>query len=354
MYPFFLRNRYPARHPAEQHAGYPAGLSLLELLVTVVISTVILSVSLGVIVSQRRQHLNQQANTDTGQTLRAGMDMIGNDIRQAGEQIGAGTRLPVLSLVDGAASAPDRLVLQRKLIALELNVCSDVAAGSPTAILVADKNNPNCIYSDGDTNGVPDDVQEWTTFRCQQDDADGCQTTTPPNCQQAGGSDRECAWAYLYDPVNGRGEFFVYAGERPNPSNVDQYQVNIQTIPAQTTFANAYPAANRPKLYLLEQRQYSLSAPDAKGDRTLQLQLTDARNRVTYAVVNRLRDFQAKVLSPSGWVDQFNAGSPPFENWQATQAVEVRLQSANTGPDAPAPLQTFTSQFYPRNSNSRP
>ncbi len=339
-------------------AKHPAGLSLLELLATVVISTVILSVSLGLIVTQRRQYLNQQANTETGQTLQAGMDMIGNDIRQAGEQVGAGTGLPVVRLIDGASGAPDQLQLQRRLLAKELNVCLEVNPGSPDSITVADKANPNCGYSDGDANAVPDDAQEWRTFRCQQDGTGGCLPTPPTNCQQAGGSDRECAWAYLYDPANGRGEFFVYKGERPDPANADRYQIEIQPVPLQTTFSNRYSVAgsigNRPKLYILEQRQYSLSAPDAKGDRTLQLQLIDAQNNVTYSIVNRLRNFQVNGLSATGWGDQFNAGVPPFDNWQTLQSIQVRLEAVNNGPDAAAPLQTFTSQFYPRNSFSRP
>jgi type II secretory pathway pseudopilin PulG len=345
-------------HPFIFRARQPAGLSLLELLVTVVISTVILSVSLGLIVTQRRQYLNQQANTDTGQTLQAGMEMLGNDIRQAGEQIGAGTGLPVLRLIDGASGTPDRLQLQRKLLAKELNVCLDVNVGSPDSITVADKANPNCGYSDGDANGVPDDAQEWQTFRCQQDGADTCQPTPPTNCQQAGGSDRECAWAYLYDPANGRGEFFIYTGERPDPANADRYQIRIQSIPLQTTFSNPYSVAGsidtRPKLYLLEQRQYSLSAPDANGDRTLQLQLVDAQNNVTYSIINRLRNLQVQGLAATGWVDRFNADGSPFDNWQTLQSIQVRLDAANHGPDAAAPLQTFTSQFYPRNSFSRP
>jgi hypothetical protein len=346
MYPFIFR------------AKHPAGLSLLELLVTVVISTVILSVSLSLIVTQRRQYLDQQANTDTGQTLQAGMEMIGNDIRQAGEQMGSGTGLPVVRLIDGAPGAPDQLQLQRKLLAKELNVCLDVTAGTPESITVADRADLNCGYSDGDTNAVPDDAQEWRTFRCQQDGVDGCLATPPTNCQQAGGSDRECAWAYLYDPANGRGEFFLYQGERPDPGNADRYQIQIQPIPLQTTFSNTYsvagPIANRPKLYILEQRQYSLSAPNATGDRTLQLQLIDAQNNVTYSIVNRLRNLQVQGLSATGWVNQFNAGGPPFGNWQTLQSIQVRLESANNGPDAAAPLQTFTSQFYPRNSFSRP
>jgi hypothetical protein len=345
-------------HPFIFRAKQPAGLSLLELLVTVVISTIILSVSLGLIVTQRRQYLNQQASTDTGQTLQAGMDMIGNDIRQAGEQIGTGTGLPVVRLMDGTSGAPDVLQLQRRLLGKELNVCLNVSAGTPDSITVADKGNPNCGYSDGDANGVPDDAQEWRTFRCQQDGADGCLATPPTNCQQAGGSDRECSWAYLYDPANGRGEFFIYTGERPDPTNPDRYQVQIQPIPLKTTFSNNYSVAGaistRPKLYLLEQRQYSLSAPNATGDRTLQLQLIDAQNNVTYSIVNRLRNLQVKGLSATGWVDQFNAGSPPTDNWQTLQSIQVRLDAVNNGPDAAVPLQTFTSQFYPRNSSSRP
>ena len=328
------------------------GFSIIELLVTVLVSTAILSVSLGLIVTQRREYLNQQAATNTSQTLQAGMEMIGNDIRQAGEHVGTGPGLPVLQLIDGGSGAPDQLILQRKLLTQQLNVCNDVSAGS-NQITVVDKSNADCPFTDGDANGIPDDVQEWQTFRCQQDGTAGCQATPPSNCQQAGGPDQECSWAYIYDPINNRGEFFIYAGEGPAPSNPGRYQIKIQG-----TLSNSYsasgPVETRPQLYLMEQRQYSLSAPNAVGDRRLQLQLRDAQQNVNYDLVSGIRDFQVQAQIPGGQVDNLNLSGAATVDWRTVQAITVNLTAANTGPNATTPLRTISSQFFPRNSSSSP
>ena len=343
-----------------------AGLSLVELLVTAVMSTVILSVTLGLIVTQRRQYLNQQSATDVGQTLQAGMEMMGNDIREAGEYAGIQTGLPILLLTGGATGAPN-LVIQRKLIGQELNVCQDITAGtSISAITVAIKGDLNCGYSDGDAigspgYGIPDDVQEWKAFRCQQDGDAGCKVPPPPGCQLSGGSGRECAIAYLYDAVKGQGQFFAYVGERAADSK--HYQILVERlrsdlISSDPLFTAGYSKTDRPRLYILDQRQYSLSAPNAAGDRILQLQFTDAQHSASYKIVNQLRDLQIRILSRtlSGTVyqDQFNAGSPPGDPWRTVQAVEVTLSAANSAPNAATPLQSFTSTFYPRNAASRP
>ncbi len=338
-----------------------AGLSLLELLVTTVISTVILSVTLGLIVTQRRQYLNQQAATETGQTLQAGMEMIGNDIREAGEYAGAQTDLPILTLKNGASGAPDEITVQRKLLAQELNVCQNIGVGTPISkITVSDKNDPSCGYSDGDANQIPDDVQEWKSFRCQQDGVVGCQTTAVPiNCQLSGGSGRECAIAYLYDSATGVGQFLVYAGEKQDPSNSKQYQLLVQPLKADLVFfapnfTADYDKADHPRLYILDQRQYSLSPPDSSGDHTLELQLTDAQHSVRYKIVNQLRNLQMQILSETGLKEEFNAGSPPSDQWKTVQAVEVTLEAANPAPNATSPIQSFTSKFYPRNAVSSP
>jgi Tfp pilus assembly protein PilV len=340
-----------------------AGLSLLELLVTTVISTVILSVTLGLIVTQRRQYLNQQAATETGQTLQAGLEMMGNDIREAGEYAGAQTGLPILILKNGVSGQPDQITVQRKLLAQELNVCQTISAGtSISQITVSDKNDPSCGYSDGDGNKIPDDVQEWKSFRCQQDGVVGCQTTAVPvNCQLSSSrsSGRECAIAYLYDSVKGIGQFLVYAGEKQDPFNANRYQLLVRPLKADLVFSESnftanYAKADRPRLYILDQRQYSLSDANPAGDRILQLQFTDAQNSVHYQIVNQLQDLQIQIQSDSGPKEAFNAGTPPSDPWKTVQAVEVTLTAANPAPNAAIPIQRFTSKFYPRNTVSSP
>ncbi len=348
------------------------GVTLLELVVSVIVAMVILSGSLGLIVTQRRQYLNQQAKTDTNQTLQTAMDMVGIDVRQVGEQIeSSGLGLPVVRLLDGPAGAPDELVLQRKLLAKELNVCETVA-GNPTSILVAQNTGGNCLFSDADNNTVPDDVQEWQDYRCNQDKVAGCAIPTP-NCQQVGGNSTECSWAYLYDPMAGTGEFLLYQGESGNST---AYRIQVNAQPPGLTHTYLYnataPAASLPKLYILEERRYSLSAANpnntfcngTSGDRTLRLSSVDSQSNTAtnpYDLVNHLCDFQVtgyQITNPAAQaaaVTQFNTNlvAGRWTNWQSLQAIEVQLSAPFRPPDVTT-IQTLSSKFYPRNSLSRP
>jgi type II secretory pathway pseudopilin PulG len=331
-----------------------SGFSLLELTVTVVMSFIILGVSLSLIITQRRQYLNQQANTDTNQTLQSAMDFMGTDIRQAGENVGPGLNLPIVRLVDGGAGDPDELWVQRKLLDTALNVCKDVPSGTNTVIKVSDKSpssKSSCRFTDTSTdptvppNLISDDVDSWHNFRCRVGPV-----PTPCNnsgtCNQNGGTTNDqCSWAYIYDPTNGNGEFFIYFGENTN----DQIQVVAN-------FSNTYPVTNKPQIYILEQRHYFLSDPPVKGNRILTLETVNRDEKTTYQIVSRLRDFQLRGLVANTWIDTgFNASSTsPYKDWQTIQSVEVTLRAVNGGPDANPTIQTLTSQFFPRNSLSRP
>ncbi len=348
------------------------GLSLLELLVTVVVSTTILSVALGLIVTQRREYLKQQANTDANQTVQSAMDLIGTDIRLSGELVGTGIGLPVIRIINGSAGAPDDLVLQRKLLATSLNVCEDVK-GKTTAISIATtkKNIDGCSFSDGNNNLIPDDIEDWRAYRCSLDGDDTCKDLDTP-CQQVDptSANNECSWAYIYDPKTGKGEFFVYSGEQPKggptlkgakKSDIKEskkatfYQIQVSNA----NFQYAYPVADRPKLYMLEQREYFLGVPDGNGDRILTQHLVNSKintyaSNAPYQIVNRLRDLQVKGIIAGAEVDSFNPDAPPYTDWQTLDAIKVSFSVANTGPDTQPVIQTLTSQFLPRNSISRP
>jgi prepilin-type N-terminal cleavage/methylation domain-containing protein len=346
------------------------GLSLLELLVTVVVSTTILSVALGLIVTQRREYLKQQANTDANQTVQSAMDLIGTDIRLSGELVGSGLSLPVIQIKDGGAS-PDILILQRKLLATSLNVCEDVT-GKPTAISVVStaKTIEGCSFSDGNSNLVPDDVEDWRAYRCSLDSDETCKDLDT-SCKQVDATslNDECSWAYIYNPKKGNGEFFVYSGEQSKggaklkgtkKSDIKEskkaafYQIRVSNA----DFKYAYPVADRPKLYILEQREYFLSGP-VDGDRILTQHLVDSKlntyaSQSPYQIVNRLRNFQVTGIIAGKDEESFNPGAPPYSDWQTLQAIKVSFSVENAGPDSKPAIQTLTSQFLPRNSISRP
>ncbi len=332
------------------------GLSLIELAVTVVISGIILSVALSLIVNQRRQYLKEQANTEVDQTLQAAMEAIGTDIRQVGERIEPGVPLPGVRIQNGSGTAPDQLVLQRKLVAEQLPICETVS-GNPTTLTVSlTAGTGDCQFKNGNANPLPDNLEQWQNYRCGQDQVPGCQSPAPV-CTQTGGSSQECSWAYLYDPASGTGEFLLYHGEEQDALNPNTFK--LKRVPlgnlARTYTYDPAATGNQPQLYILEERRYFLSAANAEGDRTLRLSIVNNRDNTTYDIVNRLRNFQVQGLRNSTWQDNLNATGVPTVNWQTLEAIRISLDAFITGPDSASQgLQNLTSQYYPRNSLSRP
>jgi type II secretory pathway pseudopilin PulG len=67
-----------------RRSGGKSGFSLLELLVSILITIVIIGGVLMSFLSQRRTHINQESVAETQGNLRAGMEILKRDIRNAG------------------------------------------------------------------------------------------------------------------------------------------------------------------------------------------------------------------------------------------------------------------------------
>lgn len=390
--------------------GLNSGFTLVELTATLLISSILIGLALQVIVDQRRIFIADQARIQVNQNLRAAMDLVGTDIRQTGERLERDSELPGISVINGASGAPDELVLQRKLLPDVMPVCQTITAGStqptidvsvvtPSPATIALPLIGNCLFSNGnisDNPDVPDTLEQFRNYRRSQNDSPG---TNPPvatrttilnspatNCSQVGGADGECAWAYIHDPVNNRGEFFLYSFENTGSCafggallNRTCFRIHASPRPTGTwqytyTYGGtAAAAANQPRIYILEERRYSLlrdpgtPPPDnddedcikepgeTNDDCILQLVL----NRQTTAplrLVNQLSSFQIQAQTPAGMVDSFNplVNSLPTwaTDWRQVRSLRVNLTATNPNPNIPVSNLGLSSQFLPRNTLS--
>jgi type IV pilus assembly protein PilW len=398
-----------------------SGFTLIELLVTSVVASIMLGLILGLIVEQRRLFLGDQTRSQVDQNLRAAMDFIGTDIKQAGERLESDTELPGISIIDHSGDtppAPAELVLQRKLISDVLPVCQTITEGTTQATIdVSVSGTPaiaNCPLSNGNTSDspdVPDTLEQWRNYRWSQNDAPdtnppvGTRTVAlnPPTtkCLQAGGADGECGWAYIDDPVNNRGEFFLYAFENSgtcafsalatrtcyrlhayaNPNDSDATKRGKWQY-TYTYGGTTAAAANQPRLYILEERRYQLALDTSTlrtDDYILQLftnrqspplrlvnQLGWPRTGCTPSSINSCSQFQAQTSS--GWANSFNntlvapnstytssvLSNPTYTtDWNQIQAIKVDLTAINPNPSVQVSNLTLSSQFFPRNALSK-
>lgn len=315
-----------------------SGLTLVELLVAMLIAFIVLGMALQIAIYNRKLYLEDQVRNTVNQNLRAAIDIVGTDVKQAGEQI-PDTLFPVITIqqdnTDVSGVQASELVIRRNLIGTSLPVCKNINAGSNTDVVFVAGNGgggatpPGCNPIDNDGNGWPDNLDLLRNYRLSH----GGQISL-----------------YIYDG-NGNGEFFTYNTEdnsnfKIHKANNEHWQYNYNT--------------NGSRIYLMEERRYRLCQPTqltlnncsslANGNNVLQL-VTNGTNRVN--LVNALTRFQVQAFMQDDSVQQtFPAAGL---NWSQIKAIRVGITSSDPGQNSlittkTAPAKLHISQvFFPRN-----
>lgn len=332
------------------------GFTLLELIVASTVSLTILSIALGMLSEQRRWMIGDRTRAVANDGLRIALDLIGQDIKQAGErlELGKGSlgNFPVISIIPGASAAqPSTLVLQRRLLPESLPVCQSIVKETGTVTIdVAVRTGStvaNCEFSHiPPAGGEPStalstlqptgNVRLWREFRCTQDGSSASSTADPCTTTTSGAT----AWAYIYDPVTKLGEFFQYSTEENGTCASFSSRTCQRLRRIGSTWKYSYPlnTANPPRLYLLEERRYSL-APDNDTSRTddhiLQLSIN---RQPPKRIANQIRDFRVWAKVPTSYT------SNPF-NAPTSWGCGASGSNAATSPNPDSPNQWYCTTF---------
>src|SRR5262245_46614160 len=105
-----------------------SGFTLIEVLVAMMVMVIVLGATLGIALSSRTLFETDQHRTSVNQNLRAGLDLLGIDVRQAGERLPFDA--PAVTITDGSSGAPDQLTLARNMLDYVLPVCVNLHSGS--------------------------------------------------------------------------------------------------------------------------------------------------------------------------------------------------------------------------------
>jgi len=298
-----------------------AGFTLVELLVAAAIALALLGLAFGLVISNRRVYHLDRARTAVNQNLRAALDLIGADIRQAGERLPAS--FPAVLVVDGGSK--DELALRKNLLDEVLPVCKDVNGNQDVVFINAPgsspPSNPACVKVDDNGNGWDDRHEAWRDYRCRQDGVPGCQ-----------GNEREVARVYIYDPVDDKGEWFTYDAD-----DMSQFKVHKQST---AHWTHNYDADHHPRLYLLQERRYRLTGDVLElvlnGDATHPLKLVDRIQRFEVTV---------KLQGEATPRTSFEAGDP----WTRIEAVNVELEAEEGYGRGKSVVRALSGRYFPRN-----
>lgn len=281
-----------------------SGFTIVEFMVASGLGLVILAISLSMFLTNRRLVRYDVQRTSLSQNLRSALDIMGMNIRLAGENLPPA--FPAVEIIDGISGAPDELIIRRNIRDEVLKVCQTVADGSSDYLFFALSDlTPGCIYSDQAQN-----FSSWSTYRSEE----GPEVS-----------------AYIYDPSTGTGEFFTYANE------VDTGTTMYIELPSGDQWQNDYDPGLT-AAYLLEEWHFSLV------NDTLQMVIdNDDANPIN--IVFGLTDFQVQAELAGGTVvDEF---APPNQ-WPELQSVIISLSGEAATADQTL-SRTLTSRFFPRN-----
>ncbi len=350
------------------------GFSLIELIVTMAISSVVVALASQLLLQTQDSFSRDQKRVSTNQKMSSVLEIIGREIRQAGELI-TDPDFPTIQVIplSSASNSPVSLIVYRA-ISTPISMCTAHANNATVNRLFFAVNTPNTAPN----------------LTCQVLPASVTGTNIFPLEQQAGWIDQRIAAgnrslgmiANNPLPVGSRRVFrpFIYDSELSTPG-ADSLNLSIGISPIVTT--GTINIAN--SAYLVVKKEYLIcesdlvvrinsnvestlnnpacADPNPTSDPTGR-KVTVATNITSMNInmITRARPTPANPDPPTETNNVDNAAfpiltDPPdplvIREWQNIQGVAVNIISENPGnPNNPSPRLSSQGTFYPRNALS--
>ncbi len=377
------------------------GFTLLELIVGMVITLIIGGLAMNAFIDASNMFRDDKRNIDNNQNMSAILEMIGNDIKQSGEQIND-ANFPTVEIKDNiiagtVVTASSTIIVRRALIS-PLTLCQTIPANVnplPTTLLVADSTltgATSCAPGTLTTTTSPTTINrpsaliEARRYRCKLDDinanytaistTDYCRTTKPTPAS----ADLEQVWAAISDG-NGRIRIFSYNDDIEVTAG-SKYSISVGLFDNGTSTMSATDSRNTgvayntgSPIYLIEERRYTLD-----NDGNLKVSVDGGANFST--LIKGISRFKvsAKLYSDTTtraietapangcvgdtqYTCKFNFNTATTDsayNWKTLAGVKVELQAKydSTGRSETASTKDLEklsaiAEFFPRNVLSK-
>lgn len=305
------------------------GFSLIELVLTMVVMGMVAAMLTPLLLTARRMVLADQTRTQANQSLRTSSDLIGADVRIAGERFprGGAFQLPPIQIVTGDSA--DELLLRRNLWEGTFPVCAPLSGGtSPTVVQVVQddawlttppgEDYPEC--------GQPTGTDNWPVSLSQ----------VRSLAAQIGTGQDSVMYGFLFDPAATRGEFIRFRVE--SDANTSGAITRVNTGP----LAFDYPLENRPRIYVMEERRYRTR------DGILEL-VINADTANSLRVAADVTAFRARFILADG---SEGAAVATGSTWRDIRAMQIAV-GTQVHEGRQVVNRELVSRFFPRNALSR-
>ncbi|MEM8778292.1 MAG: hypothetical protein AAGF26_05345 [Cyanobacteria bacterium P01_G01_bin.49] len=256
-----ITSLFQARSPSDE------GMTLSELLMGTIVGLIVINLAFMGFSWNRQIYLRDQQTNSVNQTLRTVFEIVGADIRQAGEGFAEDPNFPSIEITYNSVTENSEVSIRRSLLSVSLPVCGAIRGGSTDPVVVADNAVAGCSVIDEDNNGTgngwPDTLDIWRNYRL---------------------SNGSTVRAYIFDGL-GDGEFFTYSGESVTPTTGTVTSASINANGQ--TWQNSYGNTGSSRIYLIEERRYRLNT----NDNTLELIIDDDNSQIS-KVVGGLEKFE--------------------------------------------------------------
>jgi type IV pilus assembly protein PilW len=285
--------------------------------VAMTVTLIVLGTVFSLAFSSQDVFETDKQRTQLNQNLRSGIDLLGIDVRQAGERLPGDA--PAIEILDGVDGAPDTLILRRNMLDEVLSVCKEIDAGSSAdSVFTARKDAsghypPGCAPADDlDSDGWPDNLQAWRDYR-----------------EAHGG----VVQAYIHNPAKHVGEFFLYDAEDISTFHIHKYNDDA--------WQYDYDLPDNSRVYILEQRRFFVE------DGVLKCVINEDTDNALN-LVSHIADFQCGAVQADG---SLRPSMSAAEAWSTLEAVEVSLVAESKWEER-SMSRALTTRFFPRNAMS--
>jgi prepilin-type N-terminal cleavage/methylation domain-containing protein len=245
------------------------GFTLLELSVSMVIFSIVGGLALNSLVASSKSFSDDKKNIESSQNLSAALGIIGNDVKQAGEQIRGDDLFPAIelqqepsvTLPDGSPVRRSTLVVRSAVVTSALTLCADIPSGTAaglTSLVVRDTTlpvgtNPGCSQNPA-ASATPSPLRSAVNYRCELGDRNFNFNPALDSCAAIPANPTLQNVLLAVSRQDGNICMFRYTGENLafSPS---QSRLNVTPL---ATCANGVDYNTNLPIYLIEERRYTL------------------------------------------------------------------------------------------------
>jgi len=309
--------------PARRSARHAHGFTITELLISMLVFGIIGAIAFSLYGNTAKLVANDEGRIATNQNLRTNLDLITQDLREAGESLSTNYKFSGIDFDLGG----NGLTIRKGISLPVLSVCQTITSNVTSLQVVGKPSDAGsvpaqCTYSDagspGDVdtpNGVSDKIDPWVTFKAQSGN-----TYIP---------------AILYDPQT---------------QAATRVQIKAIVNTANTTVLTLSPNSNVSRfswstgsvVVPVDERRYFLVGNEL---RLIVNEDPDSAQSLGYGLSSMTFLATTKTGGVTNTYTSFNLKSP----WASVYRVDLTLNGSNVVAGTSNVARTVTASVFPRN-----